>query len=76
MKNNRNTYSLLINSEEKGRSIFEGVIYALLLVAAAFSGWQFTSNSVALPRMPAASNVQDVQVAKAAPVAPSIADRS
>jgi len=50
---NKNTYSLLIASEEKGRSIFEGGLYALVILCTAVSGWQFASNSVALPRMPA-----------------------
>lgn len=51
----KNTYSLLINSEEKGRSIFESAIYGLVVVCMAFTGWQFASSSVALPRMPAAT---------------------
>ncbi len=49
----KNTYSLLVQSQEKGRSIFEGAIYALVILCTAVSGWQFASNSVALPRMPA-----------------------
>ena len=52
----KNTYSLLVNSEEKGRSIFEASIYALVVLCMAFAGWQFASNSVALPRMPATNN--------------------
>ena len=60
----KNTYSLLTDSEEKGRGIFEGAIYALVVLCTAFSGWQFASNSVALPRMPANSNSAAVEVAK------------
>lgn len=62
MKNTKNTYSLLVDSEEKGRSIFEGSIYALVLLCMAFTGWQFASNSVALPRMPATSNPNNAPV--------------
>ncbi|MGI9087005.1 MAG: hypothetical protein ACR2HH_04565 [Chthoniobacterales bacterium] len=56
MKNTKNTYSLLVESEEKGRAIFESSIYGLVLLCMAFTGWQFASSSVALPRMPATSN--------------------
>ncbi len=63
---NKNTYSLLVGSEEKGRSIFEGALYALVILCTAFSGWQFASSSVALPRMPAANTINSGQVEIAA----------
>jgi hypothetical protein len=73
----KNTYSLLVGSEEKGRSIFEGTLYALVVLCTAFSGWQFASNAVALPRMPATNQTAPVGLAQTpAPVAPVIASRS
>lgn len=49
MKNN--TYSLLLNAdaEEKGRSIFESVVYSLVVACCAFSAWQFAAGDVVLP---------------------------
>jgi len=73
---NKNTYSMLVASEEKGRTIFEGALYALVILCTAFSGWQFASNSVALPRMPANNDAPAAMVAKAAPLPPVVADRS
>jgi hypothetical protein len=75
---NKSTYSLIVDSEEKGRGIFEGAIYALVILCAAFSSWQFASNSVALPRMPATTTSSNpvTVIAKAAPQPPVIADRS
>ncbi len=69
MKNTKTTYSLLIGSEEKGRSLFEGVLYAVVIVSVAFSGWQFASHSVVVPRMPAGNGVTSspVEVAAKAP---------
>ena len=48
---NKSTYSLLINSnrEEKGRSIFEVSVYALVLLCLAFAGWQFAATTVTVP---------------------------
>ena len=67
---NKTTYSLLVSSEEKGRSIFEGAIYGLVILCIAFSGWQFVSNSVALPGMPAnnGDNSAPVEMVVKAPV--------
>lgn len=76
---NKNTYSLLIGSQEKGRSIFEGVLYGLVILCTAFSGWQFASSSVALPRMPASnSNSAPVEMMAKAPAdeAPVLASNS
>lgn len=50
MKTN-NTYSMLIQSEEKGRSIFESVICALAILCIAFTGWEFASHAVVTPGM-------------------------
>jgi hypothetical protein len=67
---NKTTYSLLVSSEEKVRSIFEGAIYGLVILCIAFSGWQFASSSVALPRMPAnnGENSAPVEMVAKAPV--------
>ena len=53
---NKNTYSLLVQSQEKGRSIFEGVLYGLVILCTAFSGWSFASHSVNLPGMHSGEN--------------------
>jgi hypothetical protein len=47
----KNTYSLLLNAnaEEKGRSIFETVVYGLVVACCAFSAVQFASGDVVLP---------------------------
>ena len=72
----KNTYSLLIGSEEKGRGIFEATIYGLVLLCTAFSGWQFASSSVALPRMSASNVAPTALVAKTSAPQPVVADRS
>ncbi len=51
MKTN-NTYSLLVNSEEKSRSIFETAVYGLVVTSMAFAAFAFASQSVTVPRMP------------------------
>ncbi|MDQ6911585.1 MAG: hypothetical protein M3128_01765 [Verrucomicrobiota bacterium] len=48
---NKNTYSLLVQSQEKGRSIFEASIYGLVILCTAFSAWQFAAHSIMLPGM-------------------------
>jgi hypothetical protein len=47
----KNTYSMLVEAEEKGRSIFESTIYGLVVLCVAFTGWQFASNAVVTPGM-------------------------
>ncbi len=37
----RNSYELLVQSEDKERNFFESVAYLLLIVAASASIWQF-----------------------------------
>ncbi len=59
----KNTYSLIAQSQEKGRSIFEAVIYGLVIVCTAFSGWQFASHSVVLPGMNRSNNAPTEMVA-------------
>jgi hypothetical protein len=59
---NKNTYSLIAQSEEKGRSIFEAAIYGVVIVCTAFSGWQFASHSVVLPGMNRSNNATELVV--------------
>jgi len=47
--NNDTTYSLLVRSEEKGRSIMETVVYALLGFSAILSILQFVQQPERLP---------------------------
>ncbi len=48
---NKNTYSLLVQSQEKGRSIFEASIYGLVILCTVFSAWSFAAHSIMLPGM-------------------------
>jgi hypothetical protein len=60
---NRSTYAMLIRSEEKGRSIFEVAVYALVALSGVLSIWQFAEQSNRLPvgseQKPAAVAVVD-----------------
>lgn len=49
MKNFESTYALLVRSEEKSRTVFETLVYAILILSAVFSIWQFAHQSVAFP---------------------------
>jgi hypothetical protein len=49
MKNYESTYALLVRSEEKSRSRLEVIVYALFILSAVFSIWQFAHQSVAFP---------------------------
>jgi len=43
------TYALLVRSEEKERSIFEGAVYFAVVLSALFSIWQAAKQPVELP---------------------------
>lgn len=43
------TYALIVRSEEKERSIFEGAVYFAVVLSALFSLWQFAKQPVDLP---------------------------
>ena len=43
------TYALIVRSEEKERSIFEGAVYFAVVLSALFSIWQAAIQPVALP---------------------------
>ena len=45
----QSTYGLLVQSEEKGRSIMETVVYALVGLSAIVSIWQFVEQPNRLP---------------------------
>jgi hypothetical protein len=47
--NNETTYALLVRSEEKGRSIMETAVYALLGLSAILSIWQFVQQPERMP---------------------------
>lgn len=49
MNNFESTYALLVRSEEKSRSRLEVLVYALFILSAVFSIWQFAHQSMAFP---------------------------
>jgi hypothetical protein len=49
MKTFESTYALLIRSEEKNRSRLEMLVYALFILSAVFSIWQFVHQPNTLP---------------------------
>ncbi len=44
------TYALLIRSEEKERSMFEGAAYLVFILSAVFSIWHVAHQPIALPK--------------------------
>ena len=46
---NNSTYSLILRSEEKNRSILEVVLYAFFILSTVVSTWQFASQPVDVP---------------------------
>ena len=49
MDNFESTYALLVRSEEKNRTRLETLVYAILILSAVASIWQFAHQSVAFP---------------------------
>ena len=43
------TYALLVRSEEKERSLFEGVAYLIFILSAVFSIWHVVQQPIELP---------------------------
>ena len=76
---NKNTYSLLTQADEQGRSIFESVIYGLVVLCVATTSWQFASGSFVVPGMTRANSTPPsgiaVEVIDPAVQAPVIASR-
>jgi hypothetical protein len=64
---NKNTYSLLVQSQEKGRSIFEASIYGLVVLCTVFSAWQFAAHSIMLPGMNHVDKNAETQMAAGTP---------
>jgi hypothetical protein len=46
------TYALLVRSEEKERSAFEGIAYLIFILSAVFSIWLVAHQPVELPKSP------------------------
>jgi hypothetical protein len=46
---NESTYALLVRSEEKSRSVFEVVVYPLLILGPLIAIWQFAQQPVNIP---------------------------
>jgi hypothetical protein len=44
------TYALLVRSEEKERSMFEGITYLVFILSAVFSIWQVAQQPFDLPK--------------------------
>ena len=58
--NLKSTYELVVESEneDKNRSFFETVIYALFILSAVFSIWQFAIQPVVVPTSVAAATTE------------------
>jgi hypothetical protein len=54
------TYQMLVQSEEKGRSVIEDFVYLLLVLATSVTIWQFSQEPVAF------ANVGNAQAEKMA----------
>ena len=61
----QSTYSLLVKSQETGRSIFETAVNALIVLSAVLAISQFAVQSVVVPTIAAADSTAPVLVAKA-----------
>ena len=62
--NMKSTYELVMESEyeDKNRSVLETVIYALFILSAVFSIWQFAIQPVVVPTSVAAAKIETCQV--------------
>lgn len=57
------TYSLLVRSHEKGRSIFEAAVYALVVLSTVVSIYQFTAQALTLPTQASTKSISPTVVA-------------
>lgn len=64
----KNTYSLLVNSEEKGRSIVETAVYGLVVLSMAFSVFAFASQAMTLPQMQKTTGSPVIQTIATQPI--------
>ena len=62
--NLKSTYELVVESEyeDRNRSVLETVIYALFILSAVFSIWQFAIQPVVVPTSVAAATTETCQV--------------
>jgi hypothetical protein len=62
--NLKSTYELVVESEyeDKNRSVLETVIYALFILSAVFSIWQFAIQPVVVPTSVTAATIETCQV--------------
>ena len=61
----QSTYSLLVKSQETGRTIFEAAVNALIVLSTVVAIVQFASQSVIVPVQTAADSTSSALVAKA-----------
>ena len=61
----QSTYSLLVKSQEKGRSIFEGAVYGLVVLSTVVAILQCASQSVIVPVKFAANSTAPTLTAQA-----------
>lgn len=65
-KIHESTYTLLVRSEEKERSLFETIAYSLLILSAVAAIWQFVQQPIHLPLAAIPRTVSSTQVSVAA----------
>ena len=60
----KSTYELVVESEyeDRNRSVLETVIYALFILSAVFSIWQFAIQPVVIPASVAGAPIETCQV--------------
>jgi len=65
--NLKSTYELVVESEheDKNRTVLETVIYALFILSAVFSIWQFAIQPVVVPTSVVAATIETCQVTHA-----------
>ncbi|MFN2475264.1 MAG: hypothetical protein ABR526_02850 [Chthoniobacterales bacterium] len=68
----KNTYSLLVSSEEKGRSIFETAIYGLVVASMTFSVFAFASQSFNVPHTQKTTGSPAIQTIATQPIDSSV----
>lgn len=49
MKTHKSTYAMIVESEDKSRTLIETVIYALFILSAIISIWQFVVQPIVVP---------------------------
>jgi hypothetical protein len=64
--NLKSTYEMIVESEseDKNRSVLETLIYALFILSAVFSIWQFAIQPIVVPTSVAAATVNAADVAR------------